>query len=180
MEDGEPAHKHRFYEGAHGSGKSARRTPAGSHSKEDARHFRSKARSRSESTHYTSSRSQSRSHSRFHSRSYSRDYRRWCHVGNRANLDPNYCFGVFGLSLYTTERDLRAVFCKYGPQSRHSRGFSFVYLENVNNAKEAKGHARGGGWRAAQDRDQIQRRWSPPPSYSQKYVLHVLFYSLKF
>ena len=47
------------------------------------------------------------------------------------------------------------MFSKYGPvadvcllyvivydhQSRHSRGFSFVYLEDVNNAKEAKGHA---------------------------------------
>ena len=59
------------------------------------------------------------------------------------------------MSLYTTERDLREVFSKYGPvadvcllymivhdqQSRHSRGFSFVYLENVNSAKKAKGHA---------------------------------------
>ncbi|XP_040295578.1 transformer-2 protein homolog beta isoform X3 [Bufo bufo] len=75
------------------------------------------------------------------------------HVGNRANPDPNCCLGVFGLSLYTTERDLREVFSKYGPiadvsivydqQSRRSRGFSFVYFENVDDAKEAKERANG-------------------------------------
>lgn len=53
---------------------------------------------------------------------------------------------MFGLSLYTTERDLREVFSKYGPiadvsivydqQSRRSRGFAFVYFENVDDAKE--------------------------------------------
>ncbi|PIO32847.1 hypothetical protein AB205_0156680 [Aquarana catesbeiana] len=68
------------------------------------------------------------------------------HIGSRANPDPNCCLGVFGLSLYTTERDLREVFSKYGPiadvsivydqQSRRSRGFSFVYFENVEDAKE--------------------------------------------
>lgn len=50
------------------------------------------------------------------------------------------------MSLYTTERDLREVFSKYGPiadvsivydqQSRRSRGFAFVYFENVDDAKE--------------------------------------------
>ncbi|XP_038422592.1 transformer-2 protein homolog beta-like isoform X1 [Canis lupus familiaris] len=75
------------------------------------------------------------------------------HVGNRANPDPNCCCGVFGLSLYTTERDLREVFSKYGPiadvsivydqQSRRSRGFAFVYFENVDDAKEAKECANG-------------------------------------
>ncbi|XP_078536595.1 transformer-2 protein homolog beta isoform X2 [Lissotriton helveticus] len=72
---------------------------------------------------------------------------------DRANPDPNCCLGVFGLSLYTTERDLREVFSKYGPlsdvsivydqQSRRSRGFSFVYFENVEDAKEAKERANG-------------------------------------
>ena len=57
------------------------------------------------------------------------------------------------MSLYTKERNLREVFSKYGPiadvsivydqQCRHSRGFSFVYFENVDNAKEAKEHANG-------------------------------------
>uniref|UniRef100_A0A452E029 Transformer-2 protein homolog beta n=1 Tax=Capra hircus TaxID=9925 RepID=A0A452E029_CAPHI len=159
---------------AHGSGKSASHTPARSRSKEDSRRSRSKSRSRSESRsrsrrssrrHYTRSRSRSRSHRRSRSRSYSRDYRRrhshshspmstrWRHVGNRANPDPNCCLGVFGLSLYTTERDLREMFSKYGPiadvsivydqQSRRSRGFAFVYFENVDDAKEAKECANG-------------------------------------
>lgn len=75
------------------------------------------------------------------------------HIGNRANPDPNCCLGVFGLSLYTTERDLREVFSKYGPladvsivydqQSRRSRGFAFVYFENKDDAKEAKERANG-------------------------------------
>uniref|UniRef100_A0A673KXV8 RRM domain-containing protein n=1 Tax=Sinocyclocheilus rhinocerous TaxID=307959 RepID=A0A673KXV8_9TELE len=48
-----------------------------------------------------------------------------------------FCLGVFGLSLYTTERDLREVFSKFGPlsdvsivydqQSRRSRGFAFFF-----------------------------------------------------
>lgn len=65
---------------------------------------------------------------------------------SQANPDPNNCLGVFGLSLYTTERDLREVFSKYGPladvnivydqQSRRSRGFAFVYFENCEDSKE--------------------------------------------
>jgi len=31
------------------------------------------------------------------------------------NPGPNKCLGVFGLSLRTTERDLREVFTRYGP-----------------------------------------------------------------
>ncbi|XP_029972303.1 transformer-2 protein homolog alpha-like isoform X2 [Salarias fasciatus] len=75
------------------------------------------------------------------------------HIGNRVNPDPTNCLGVFGLSLYTTERDLRDVFSKYGPltdvnivydqQSRRSRGFAFVYFENFEDSKEAKEHANG-------------------------------------
>ncbi|KAE8580076.1 hypothetical protein XENTR_v10024294 [Xenopus tropicalis] len=160
------------------SGKSASQSPnhsaARSRSKEGSRHSRSKTRSRSDSRsrsrrssrrHYTRSRTRSRSRRRSRSRSHSRDYRRRRshshspmstrrrHVGNRANPDPNCCLGVFGLSLYTTERDLREVFSKYGPisdvsivydqQSRRSRGFSFVYFENVDDAKEAKERANG-------------------------------------
>lgn len=68
----------------------------------------------------------------------------------QANPDPNACLGVFGLSLYTTERDLKDVFSKYGPladvcivydqQSRRSRGFAFVYFENTDDAKEVTEH----------------------------------------
>lgn len=64
----------------------------------------------------------------------------------QANPDPNSCLGVFGLSLHTTERDLREVFSKHGPlsdvcivydqQSRRSRGFAFIYFENKDDAAE--------------------------------------------
>uniref|UniRef100_A0A8C5A003 Transformer-2 protein homolog beta n=2 Tax=Gadus morhua TaxID=8049 RepID=A0A8C5A003_GADMO len=162
----------------HGSGKSASRSPARSpaNSKEGSRHSRSKSRSRSRSKsgshshrgsrrHYSRSRSRSRSNRRrSRSRSYSGERRRRSHsrspmsnrrrhIGNRANPDPNCCLGIFGLSLYTTERDLRDVFSKYGPladvcivydqQSRRSRGFCFVYFETREDAKEAKERANG-------------------------------------
>ncbi|XP_048361125.1 transformer-2 protein homolog beta isoform X4 [Sphaerodactylus townsendi] len=157
------------------------RSKEGSRRSRSKSRSRSESRSRSRRSsrrHYTRSRSRSRSHRRSRSRSYSRDYRRRHshshspmstrrrHVGNRvrlssqqlrddsaANPDPNCCLGVFGLSLYTTERDLREVFSKYGPiadvsivydqQSRRSRGFAFVYFESVDDAKEAKERANG-------------------------------------
>uniref|UniRef100_A0A3Q4HG77 Transformer-2 protein homolog beta n=1 Tax=Neolamprologus brichardi TaxID=32507 RepID=A0A3Q4HG77_NEOBR len=155
-----------------GSGKLGSQSPAQSpaHSKGGS-HSKSRSRSRSKSwshshrsrRHYSRSRSRSYHH-RSHSRSYSGERRRRSHshspmsnrrrhIGNRANPDPNCCLGVFGLSLYTTERDLRDVFSKYGPlddvsivydqQSRRSRGFAFVYFENTDDAKEAKERANG-------------------------------------
>lgn len=66
------------------------------------------------------------------------------HVGNRDNPPTGRCLGIFGLSIYTQERDLKEVFSKYGPiedvqivydaQTGRSRGFSFVYFENKNDA----------------------------------------------
>ena len=51
---------------------------------------------------------------------------------------------MFGLSLYTGERDLREMFEKYGPieevqvvydhQTGRSRGFSFIYYEDSEDA----------------------------------------------
>uniref|UniRef100_A0A8C9AYZ2 Transformer-2 protein homolog beta n=1 Tax=Prolemur simus TaxID=1328070 RepID=A0A8C9AYZ2_PROSS len=182
---------------AHGWEKSARHTPARPRSKEDSRRSRSKSRSRSESRsrsrrnsrrHYTRSRSRFRSHRRSGagftvetitdgtSHSHSPMSARRRHVGNRANPDPNCCLGVFGLSLYTTERDLREVFSKYGPiayvsivydqQSKHSRGFAFVYFENVDDAKEAKECANGmelDGRRIRVDFSIIKRPHTPTP-----------------
>ncbi|XP_029937709.1 transformer-2 protein homolog beta-like [Myripristis murdjan] len=183
-----------------GSGKSASRSPAHSpaRSKDGSRHSRSKSRSRSRSKsrsrsyrssrrHY--SRSRSRSHRRrSRSRSRSWEYRRRRshshspmsnrrrHIGNRANPDPNTCLGVFGLSLYTTERDLREVFSKYGPlsdvsivydqQSRRSRGFAFVYFENCEDSKEAKERANGmelDGRRIRVDFSITKRAHTPTP-----------------
>lgn len=50
------------------------------------------------------------------------------------------------MSLYTTERDLREVFSRYGPlagvnvvydqRTGRSRGFAFVYFERLEDSKE--------------------------------------------
>ncbi|XP_042199236.1 transformer-2 protein homolog alpha-like [Callorhinchus milii] len=159
-------------------------------------HSRSRSRSRARSycrhrshRHYSRSRSRSRSYRRrSRSRSYSPDYRRRRsysrspmsnrrrHVGNRANPDPNSCLGVFGLSLYTTERDLRDVFSHYGPlasinvvydqRTGRSRGFGFVYFENVEDSKEAKERVNGmelGGRRIRVDYSITKRAHTPTP-----------------
>uniref|UniRef100_A0A8C9CHP3 RRM domain-containing protein n=1 Tax=Phocoena sinus TaxID=42100 RepID=A0A8C9CHP3_PHOSS len=75
------------------------------------------------------------------------------YTSSRANPDPNTCLGVFGLSLYTTERDLCEVFSRYGPLSGvnvvydqrtgRSRGFAFVYFERIDDSKEAMESANG-------------------------------------
>ena len=54
--------------------------------------------------------------------------------------------GIFGLSLYTTERELKDMLTRYGPvdeinlvydhQTGRSRGFAFVYMRNVEDAIE--------------------------------------------
>ncbi|XP_067824858.1 transformer-2 protein homolog alpha-like isoform X2 [Heptranchias perlo] len=155
---------------------------------------RSRSRSRSGSRHrshkyYSRSRSHSRSYRRrSRSRSYSPGYRRRRshsrspmssrrrHLGNRANPNPNSCLGVFGLSLYTTERDLRDVFSRYGPlaginviydqRTGRSRGFAFVYFENVEDSKEAKERANGmelDGRRIRVDYSITKRPHTPTP-----------------
>uniref|UniRef100_UPI00398E650F transformer-2 protein homolog alpha-like isoform X2 n=1 Tax=Pristiophorus japonicus TaxID=55135 RepID=UPI00398E650F len=156
---------------------------------------RSRSRSRSRSASRRSSKyySRSRSHSwsyrrRSRSRSYSPVYRRRRsnshspvssrrrHIGNRTNPNPNNCLGVFGLSLYTTERDLREVFSRYGPlaginvvfdqRTGRSRGFGFVYFENVEDSKEAKELANGmelDGRRIRVDYSITKRPHTPTP-----------------
>lgn len=68
------------------------------------------------------------------------------HIGDRENPPEGRCLGVFGLSIYTQERDLKDVFAKYGPledvqivydaQTGRSRGFAFVYFESKNDAAD--------------------------------------------
>jgi len=70
------------------------------------------------------------------------------HIGDRDAPEATACVGVFGLSLYTTERELEKEFSKFGPLEKvtivldgktgRSRGFGFVYFEHVEDAKEAK------------------------------------------
>lgn len=101
-------------------------------------------------------RSRSRSHDRGrgrrdHSRSPMSSRRR--HVGNRDAPEASKCVGVFGLSLYTTERELDKEFGKFGPLERvqvvldghsgRSRGFAFVYFESVSDAQEARDALNG-------------------------------------
>ncbi|XP_069471853.1 transformer-2 protein homolog beta isoform X2 [Ambystoma mexicanum] len=141
------------------------RTRSRSHRRSRSRSYSSREYRRRRSSHshspmssrrrHTGSRTQrtSKSASRGDKRSGDSSVDRVRSLNGMANPDPNCCLGVFGLSLYTTERDLREVFSKYGPladvsivydqQSRRSRGFSFVYFENVEDAKEAKERANG-------------------------------------
>jgi len=70
------------------------------------------------------------------------------HEGTRDAPEPSKCLGVFGLSLYTSERELEAEFKKFGPLSKvqvvldghtgRSRGFAFIYFENTEDATEAR------------------------------------------
>ena len=85
-------------------------------------------------------------HRRSHSRSPMSNRRR--HVGSRDAPEISNCVGVFGLSLYTTERELEKEFSKFGPlekvtvvldrKTERSRGFAFVYFESQEDAKAAK------------------------------------------
>ncbi|XP_058177229.1 uncharacterized protein LOC131293167 [Anopheles ziemanni] len=67
--------------------------------------------------------------------------------------EPNRCLGVFGLTVYTTEQYLKDIFEQYGivedllviydSQTRLSRGFGFVYYQNVAEAIWARMHCNG-------------------------------------
>jgi len=97
-------------------------------------------------------------------------------TATRDDPQPNKCLGVFGLSLRTTERDLKEVFSRYGPidectvvidaQTGRSRGFSFIYFENVDDAKAAKDSCNGieiDGRRIRVDFSITQRAHTPTP-----------------
>merc|ERR1712012_1513926 len=83
---------------------------------------------------------------RSHSRSPMSNRRR--HIGSREAPESSNCVGVFGLSLYTTERELEKEFSKFGPLEKvtvvldgktgRSRGFAFVYFEAQEDAKACK------------------------------------------
>ncbi|XP_028148875.1 transformer-2 protein homolog beta [Diabrotica virgifera virgifera] len=117
---------------------------------------RSRSRSHSEKRYRSSKYSRSRSRSADYGRrssSHSPMSSRKRHTGTRDNPKQSRCLGVFGLSVYTTEDELYHLMSKYGPVERvqvvidaktgRSRGFSFVYFENVEDAKVAKEQCTG-------------------------------------
>ncbi|XP_035705172.1 transformer-2 protein homolog alpha isoform X3 [Folsomia candida] len=97
-------------------------------------------------------------------------------VSLKDDPQPNKCLGVFGLSLRTTERDLKEVFSRYGPidectvvidaQTGRSRGFAFIYFESMEDAKAAKESCNGieiDGRRIRVDFSITQRAHTPTP-----------------
>ncbi|XP_068431934.1 transformer-2 protein homolog alpha isoform X2 [Clinocottus analis] len=145
---------------------------------------RRKSRSRSYSPEYRRKKSQSTSptsNRRRHTGSKGQDFPKEAnnHGGDpdvRANPDPSTCLGVFGLSLYTTERDLREVFSRHGPlagvnvvydqRTGRSRGFAFVYYERIDDSKEAMERANGmelDGRRIRVDYSITKRAHTPTP-----------------
>ncbi|XP_019946482.2 transformer-2 protein homolog alpha isoform X1 [Paralichthys olivaceus] len=145
---------------------------------------RRKSHSRSYSPEPRRRKSQSTSpmsSSRHHNGSRSQDFpKEACSHGAdadvRANPDPSKCLGVFGLSLYTTERDLKEVFSRYGPlagvnvvydqRTGRSRGFAFIYFERIEDSKEAMERANGmelDGRRIRVDYSITKRPHTPTP-----------------
>uniref|UniRef100_A0A158Q6T3 RRM domain-containing protein n=1 Tax=Elaeophora elaphi TaxID=1147741 RepID=A0A158Q6T3_9BILA len=133
------------------------RSDEDSRSRSPSEASRSRSRDRKQSSSCSRSRSKSRLRSSRRSRSprYRRssyDDRRYT-FSRRDEPEPSRCLGVFGLSLYTTERDLKELFSQYGdldnvqlvfdhPTGR-SRGFGFVYFKKIEDAIEAKERVAG-------------------------------------
>lgn len=114
--------------------------------------------------------------SRGRSRSRSPMSNRRRHEGDRENPPAGRCVGIFGLSIYTKESDILDVFSRYGPiddvqvvydaQSGRSRGFAFVYFQNVADAAEAKERCNGieiDGRKIRVDFSLTQRAHTPTP-----------------
>lgn len=98
------------------------------------------------------------------------------HAGDREQPPPGKCLGVFGLSIYTQERDLKEIFGKYGrledvqivydAQTGRSRGFAFVYFEAERDAAAAKDRCNGSeidGRKIRVDFSITQRAHTPTP-----------------
>ena len=72
------------------------------------------------------------------------------YADGRDRADPCPCLGVFGMSLHTSERDLKHLFGRYGEVESvqvvydrftgRSRGFGFVYFTSTKDASRAKEH----------------------------------------
>lgn len=160
-------------------------------SRSKSREYHKHSRSRSRSPYYKRRRSRSRSrgrsprydrydhrdrYSNYRSRSRSPMSSRRRHMGDRDDPEPSKCLGVFGLSLYTEERELHDVFSRFGSldtvqivydrQSGRSRGFAFVYFHSVDDAIEAKDRCNGSeidGRRIRVDYSITHRAHTPTP-----------------
>lgn len=84
--------------------------------------------------------------------------------------------GVFGLSLYTTEREVKDLFERYGRVNEcrivhdhatgRSRGFAFVNMDSLSGAEDAKDRLNGAeldGRRIRVDYSITQRAHTPTP-----------------
>ncbi|XP_016979744.1 transformer-2 sex-determining protein isoform X2 [Drosophila rhopaloa] len=88
---------------------------------------------------------------RHHSGRTSRDRQRMHKA--REHPQASRCIGVFGLNTNTTQHKVRELFNKYGPIERiqmvidahthRSRGFCFIYFENLDDARVAKDACSG-------------------------------------
>ncbi|XP_016979745.1 transformer-2 sex-determining protein isoform X3 [Drosophila rhopaloa] len=86
---------------------------------------------------------------RHHSGRTSRDRQRM----HKEHPQASRCIGVFGLNTNTTQHKVRELFNKYGPIERiqmvidahthRSRGFCFIYFENLDDARVAKDACSG-------------------------------------
>lgn len=98
------------------------------------------------------------------------------HTGDREHPPSGRCLGVFGLSIYTQETDLKEILGKYGhiedvqivydAQTGRSRGFAFVYFEREGDAAVAKDRCNGievDGRKIRVDFSITQRAHTPTP-----------------
>ncbi|XP_076348760.1 transformer-2 protein homolog beta-like [Tachypleus tridentatus] len=152
---------------SHSRSRSYSKSRSHSRSQRHRRHKKSRSKSRTPKRRCSKSR-------RGHSKSPVSSRRR--NLGSRENPEPCRCIGVFGLSLYTKERDLKDVFSKYGTvedvqivydrQSGRSRGFAFVYFEAIEDAEEAKERCNGieiDGQKIRVDYSVTKRAHTPTP-----------------
>ncbi|XKL61338.1 hypothetical protein PGB90_008395 [Kerria lacca] len=116
--------------------------------------YRSRSRSRSRQSRSKSKYSpRSPSYSRRRSRSINHRYSKKNDVDSVEHIKSNKCLGVFGLSIYTTEHQIKKIFSKYGNlesvqvifdgKTGRSKEFCFVYYENDEDAKIAKEQCTG-------------------------------------
>ncbi|XP_017069370.1 transformer-2 sex-determining protein isoform X2 [Drosophila eugracilis] len=137
------------------SSSSARTTSSGHKDRRsDYEYYGSRRQRRSDSRQRSYSRSGSESPAsapRRYSGQSSRDRQRMHKA--REHPQASRCIGVFGLNTNTSQHKVRELFNKYGPIERiqmvidahthRSRGFCFIYFENLEDARVAKDACSG-------------------------------------